>query len=467
MLSFVFVMALKFSIGSASSVKDLPGYDNSGVDVFECSPLDSLGDSDLSSSLRPSITVNKELIETGTIDAKKSFEIFAGHHFVSQTATRLARLSRFQLPSPDDSDSDHTNSNTQNDNQFNPKTIADGETRLQKLERLQREILLFTEELEHDSKRKPQQENDNETNENEGKIMGIAEKLINPCQLQAHLKSLEGDLIASVLKFYSTPSPLPQNSEQSEKSEKSSSVRAVEISQLEKLIASKADFSSSVSSSSSSLNVLSLEERIAHLERLVGCGGDSLSVLGLSDDSSVSSLPASDFAAGQEGIVGIVSRLKEKLGALDKGALEALGKQLKGVNQEIEKVNSRALGENMNMNMNMNMNGNMEGMELGSVISYQHVNSVLAVLERWDGMARQVPRIVDRLVSVRSFHDDAIALKELVVKIDRTQTDISAKMKDSDKKVTQLEEAMNTNMKIIQENCKDIQQRIQKLQQNK
>ncbi|XP_055487942.1 LOW QUALITY PROTEIN: dynactin subunit 2 [Leucoraja erinacea] len=173
-----------------------------------------------------------------------------------------------------------------------------------------------------------------------------------------------------------------------------------------------------------------MEKRMAELEVAVGNGSDRQNPLTMAlQDSS---------------LVGTVEVLQAKLSALDPATLDLVEARLQSV---LGKLNEIAKHKKAN-----------EDAETQSKVS-----QLYELVQRWDGTARTLPRVVDRLVAVKDLHQQAMQFAQLLTHLDSTQQMITTTMKDNAMLLTQVRQTMKENMSLVQDNFISLDSRVKKL----
>lgn len=173
-----------------------------------------------------------------------------------------------------------------------------------------------------------------------------------------------------------------------------------------------------------------MEKRMAELEVAVGNGSDRQNPLTMAlQDSS---------------LVGTVEVLQAKLSALDPATLDLVEARLQSV---LGKLNEIAKHKKAN-----------EDAETQSKVS-----QLYELVQRWDGTARTLPQVVDRLVAVKDLHQQAMQFAQLLTHLDSTQQMITTTMKDNAMLLTQVRQTMKENMSLVQDNFISLDSRVKKL----
>lgn len=149
--------------------------------------------------------------------------------------------------------------------------------------------------------------------------------------------------------------------------------------------------------------VATLEARIATLERAVGSfQGQELRLDGLSSLSGVSSTD----------LTSTVAQLEQRVALMSEKNLDAI------------KTRTTALVHEFTLLSKLKQLPNVQG-ALNSQADREQIQKIYDQLSSLDAVAASVPTIVDRLVTLKSVHDEALNLTARVGKMEQTQASLS------------------------------------------
>uniref|UniRef100_A0A8C6WM19 Dynactin 2 (p50) n=1 Tax=Neogobius melanostomus TaxID=47308 RepID=A0A8C6WM19_9GOBI len=85
------------------------------------------------------------------------------------------------------------------------------------------------------------------------------------------------------------------------------------------------------------------------------------------------------------------------------------------------------------------------------------------LVQKCDSMSTSVPQVVQRLVSLKELHEQAMQFGQLLTHLDTTQQMINNTLKDNNTLLTQVQQTMKENFVAIEENFSALDERIKKL----
>ncbi|XP_030052473.1 dynactin subunit 2 isoform X2 [Microcaecilia unicolor] len=181
---------------------------------------------------------------------------------------------------------------------------------------------------------------------------------------------------------------------------------------------------------SQAAKVMELEKRVNELETALCYDQDSQNPL----------------IAGLQGssLMETVEILQAKVNALDMASLDLVEARLQSV---LGKVNEIAKHK-----------AAIEDAETQS-----KVHQLYDLVQKWDSMASTLPQIVQRLVSVKQLHEQAMQFGQLLTHLDTTQQTIANSLKDNAAALTQVQATMKENLAAVEDNFISIDSRIKKL----
>ncbi|XP_063808421.1 dynactin subunit 2 [Pseudophryne corroboree] len=91
------------------------------------------------------------------------------------------------------------------------------------------------------------------------------------------------------------------------------------------------------------------------------------------------------------------------------------------------------------------------------------VHQLYDVVQKWDSMSGTLPQVVQRLVSLKQLHEQAMQFGQLLTHLDTTQQMIANSLKDNASALTMVQKAMKENLATVEDNFTSIDSRIKKL----
>jgi len=163
-----------------------------------------------------------------------------------------------------------------------------------------------------------------------------------------------------------------------------------------------------------------LESRIANLEKIVG---------------QTDSCPTP--------VVPMLDVLSDKLSVLDSEKLSSIGEQISTLNDLMSKNES----------------------SLKDSSSQQKLDKLFETMSQWDSTSEQLPTIVDRLVTLKSIHEQGSAALSVVSDIQSEREQVDTLLKNANANFERLANTFTENMKIIEENTKRLESRLDQISQ--
>ncbi|KAM4797423.1 dynactin subunit 2 isoform 1-T2 [Rhinophrynus dorsalis] len=181
---------------------------------------------------------------------------------------------------------------------------------------------------------------------------------------------------------------------------------------------------------SQAAKVAELEKRLGELEAAVRCDQDSQNPLtvGLQGSS----------------LMDTVEILQAKVNMLDVASLDQVEARLQSV-----------LGK---MNEIAKHKAAIEDADTES-----KVHQLYDTVQKWDSMSSTLPQVVQRLVTLKQLHEQAMQFGQLLTHLDTTQQMISNSLKDNTSALAMVQKAMKENLATVEDNFSNIDSRIKKL----
>ncbi|XP_048216923.1 dynactin subunit 2 isoform X1 [Perognathus longimembris pacificus] len=181
---------------------------------------------------------------------------------------------------------------------------------------------------------------------------------------------------------------------------------------------------------SQAAKVAELEKRLTELEATVRCDQDAQNPL----------------SAGLQGacLMETVELLQAKVSALDLAVLDQVEARLQSV---LGKVNEIAKHK-----------ASVEDADTQS-----KVHQLYETIQRWSPIASTLPELVQRLVTIKQLHEQAMQFGQLLTHLDTTQQMIASSLKDNTTLLTQVQTTMRENLATVEGNFASIDERMKKL----
>ncbi|XP_004583010.2 dynactin subunit 2 [Ochotona princeps] len=181
---------------------------------------------------------------------------------------------------------------------------------------------------------------------------------------------------------------------------------------------------------SQAAKVAELERRLTELEATVRCDQDAQNPL----------------SAGLQGtcLMETVELLQAKVNALDLAVLDQVEARLQSV---LGKVNEIAKHK-----------ASVEDADTQS-----KVHQLYETIQRWSPIASTLPELVQRLISIKQLHEQAMQFGQLLTHLDTTQQMIASSLKDNTTLLTQVQTTMRENLATVEGNFASIDERMKKL----
>ncbi|KAH0520402.1 Dynactin subunit 2 [Microtus ochrogaster] len=91
------------------------------------------------------------------------------------------------------------------------------------------------------------------------------------------------------------------------------------------------------------------------------------------------------------------------------------------------------------------------------------VHQLYETIQRWSPTASALPELVQRLVTIKQLHEQAMQFGQLLTHLDTTQQMIAASLKDNATLLTQVQTTMRENLATVEGNFASIDERMKKL----
>ncbi|KAG9491585.1 dynactin subunit 2 [Eleutherodactylus coqui] len=91
------------------------------------------------------------------------------------------------------------------------------------------------------------------------------------------------------------------------------------------------------------------------------------------------------------------------------------------------------------------------------------VHQLYDTVQKWDSMSGTLPQVVQRLVTLKQLHEQAMQFGQLLTHLDTTQQMISNSLKDNTTALAMVQKAMKENLGTVEDNFASVDSRIKKL----
>ncbi|XP_077385879.1 dynactin subunit 2 isoform X2 [Festucalex cinctus] len=179
-----------------------------------------------------------------------------------------------------------------------------------------------------------------------------------------------------------------------------------------------------------SAKMAELEKRLADLEMAVGSASDKQGPLN----------------AGMQGVslTDTLELLQARVSALDSATLDQVEARLQSV---LGKMNEIAKHKTA----------------IEDADTQNKLSQLYDTVQKWEAMSSSVPQVVQRLVTVKDLHEQAMQFGQLLTHLDTTQQMINNSLKDNTTLLTQVQQTMKENLVAIEENFATLDQRMKKV----
>lgn len=176
--------------------------------------------------------------------------------------------------------------------------------------------------------------------------------------------------------------------------------------------------------------VAKLEERLERLEAVLGQGSDKVGILTADTDS--------------KGIVESVGVLNSKLSLLEPSNLDQVDVRLASVLQKLNQIGEKKSGQADQERQNK-------------------VTELYDMVKKWDSIRDTLPHVVDRLVSLKELHEQALQFSQLLSHLDNAQQEITTTLGAHGDMMKKLQAMFKENSGTIKANCESLDQRVKSL----
>ncbi|XP_059171561.1 dynactin subunit 2-like [Physella acuta] len=183
---------------------------------------------------------------------------------------------------------------------------------------------------------------------------------------------------------------------------------------------------------SKNAKLATLEERLERLESVIGKSFDKMNVL--TADSENKSL------------IGAVATLNSKLSLLDATNTETVEARLNAVLQKMQLIAEKKEKEPQ-----------------ADPDKQKKISELYDIVKKWEATAETLPQVVDRLVSLKDLHEQALQFSQALSFLDTAQQELKASITAHSDMQKQLGSSLAENNKIVQQNIESISKRLDAL----
>ncbi|CAL1536482.1 unnamed protein product [Lymnaea stagnalis] len=186
---------------------------------------------------------------------------------------------------------------------------------------------------------------------------------------------------------------------------------------------------------SKNAKLATLEERLERLENVIGRSFDKMNVL--TADSENKSL------------IGAVATLNSKLSLLDASNTETVEARLNAVLQKMQQIAEKKEKEPQ-----------------ADPDKQKRISELYDIVKKWEGTAETLPQVVDRLISLKELHEQALQFSQALSYLDTAQQELKASITAHSDMQKQLETSLEENNKIVRQNVESIGKRLDSIKKS-
>ncbi|XP_061185729.1 dynactin subunit 2-like [Saccostrea echinata] len=173
-----------------------------------------------------------------------------------------------------------------------------------------------------------------------------------------------------------------------------------------------------------------LEERLERLEAVLGQSSDKVGILTADTDN--------------KGVVESVGVLNSKLSLLEPSNIDQVDVRLASVLQKLNQIADKKTGQ-------------------ADLERQNKVSELYDMVKKWDSVRDTLPHVVDRLVSLKELHEQALQFSQLLSHLDTAQQEITTTLAAHGDMMKQLQVMFQENSKTVKSNCESLDQRLKAL----
>ncbi|GFO25545.1 dynactin subunit 2 [Plakobranchus ocellatus] len=181
--------------------------------------------------------------------------------------------------------------------------------------------------------------------------------------------------------------------------------------------------------------IASLEERLERLESVVGKNLDKTTVLTVDTEN--------------KSLIGAVSTLNSKLSLLEASNTETVEARLNAVLQKMQQIADKKAKEPQ-----------------ADPEKQQKISELYDLAKKWEATAETLPQVVDRLISLKELHEQALQFSQALTYLDTAQQEVKASIAEHKDMQKKLQASILENNAVIQKNVESIEKRLQALKKS-
>ena len=199
-----------------------------------------------------------------------------------------------------------------------------------------------------------------------------------------------------------------------------------------------------------------MEARFNNLEKLIGM--DTL--VAEQQQGKATSANLSEKAAtlgiaefGPQGLLGAVSMLEEKMNLLSPGALDTVGRRVASLSAELERV-SRLRRENLGAK-----SASVAG-DAARAEDAEKVSALFDLLERLQGLDKEIPGIVERLHSLQLLHQETAVFSSRLQSVEEALQGSAQDIRSCREIAKELSQSVAENAEVMLKNVAQLDERL-------
>lgn len=182
---------------------------------------------------------------------------------------------------------------------------------------------------------------------------------------------------------------------------------------------------------SKNAKMASLEERLDRLEAVIGNNPEKLSILTADTDS--------------KSLLESVSVINSKLSLLEPASLDQVDGRLHGVSHKLTQIAEKKTAQENNEKQ-------AKLMELYDMV------------KKWNSVSDTLPNVVDRMVSLKDLHEQALQMTQTLGYLDTAQQEIGSSLNTHGDLLKQIQDTFKQNADMIKTNIQSLETRMSALQ---
>uniref|UniRef100_A0A0B7AB77 Dynactin subunit 2 n=1 Tax=Arion vulgaris TaxID=1028688 RepID=A0A0B7AB77_9EUPU len=180
--------------------------------------------------------------------------------------------------------------------------------------------------------------------------------------------------------------------------------------------------------------IATLEERLERLENVIGKNFDKMNTL--------------TTDAENKSLIGAVAALSSKLSLLDAVNTETVEARLNVVLQKMQHVSEKKTETPVDTD------------------NQTKISDLYDLVKKWETTVETLPQIVDRLLSLKELHEQALQFSQVLLYLDTAQQEVQVTVVSHGDMLKQLQSSLTENSKIIQQNVQSLEKRLKALEKS-